>query len=424
MVFGWGKKKEPAHQVPQNRSIALHEVSGIASDLLALRESQTVSEVRSYRDHIVPLLREISAIGRDLEADDLKVDNIDRNIRVIVIRGKKQVIDIIKKDVVELPDISTMQDAEMLHGMLNQILKKVGDALGRQTRVIHIFAKRYAGKLKEILAEINNNNAEIKRLLANLGGSRDTCSRIDASLDRIAGLRKSNAGADARLAALQESRKSYRDRLAACQKSITRIKSSERYAELQKQRDLLGRMESQEVRLRGRIMDQFTRISRPLGRYEYASSLDKEQKRLLSMLIKSPFEALTAENRDGIDMILGNVRRGVSSGSVSVKDVEKSLGQIDEISDALDGMISEISGYRSERNAIRDTIDGLTPEELPVLEKESEKLEYGMSDAESRMRSVEAEISANKSSIPDIIRGIEADLRRFTNTRYSIISEN
>ena len=40
-----------------------------------------------------------------------------------------------------LMQVSTLDDAKKLDYFLNQLLKKVGDVLGRQTRVIHIFAK-------------------------------------------------------------------------------------------------------------------------------------------------------------------------------------------------------------------------------------------------------------------------------------------
>ena len=38
---------------------------------------------------------------------------------------------------------------------------------GRQTRVIHIFAKKYAAQLKENLEVMNSNHAEIQKLLKN-----------------------------------------------------------------------------------------------------------------------------------------------------------------------------------------------------------------------------------------------------------------
>ena len=48
---------------------------------------------------------------------------------------------------------------------MNQLLKKVGDVLGRQTRVIHIFAKKYANQLTNNLKIMNENSANISKLL-------------------------------------------------------------------------------------------------------------------------------------------------------------------------------------------------------------------------------------------------------------------
>lgn len=424
MVFGWGRKKEPEPQVPQTQEVLLSGVPDIVSQMLELREFQTVSEIKSHRDQVGPLLQEISHIGRMLEQDDLKVDDIDKNIRIIVVRGKKQVIDVIKKDIVDLPDVFTYDDAVLLHNTLNQILKKVGDALGRQTRVIHIFAKKYAGKLKDILAEINSSNAEIKKLLTNLDNSRSMFEDINDSLKQISSLKGFNADAKQRISSLNDSLAACENKMATCKESIKNIKSSTKYSELLKQEDLLNQLQLQKTQLNNRILDQFTKISRPLGRYEYSSSLDKEQKLLLSRLIQSPADVLTQDNRDTIAVILENVKKSVSSGSVSVKDKAKALSQITGVEGILDDLISEISSQISEQAAVKNHIADLTPAELPVLEKDLAKFTYNKSDIESKIQSLSGEISENKSRIPHIINEIEIELRQFSHTRYTIIPEN
>ena len=132
MVFGWGKKKEstkPVDEIPQNKEISLADVPKIISDLGALRKSQTLSEITNLRNNTEPLIGDLIKIGNVLEKDNLNIDDIDKHLAIIVVRGKKQVIDVIKKDVVSLPKISSFEDAEKLNLVLNLILKKVGDVL-------------------------------------------------------------------------------------------------------------------------------------------------------------------------------------------------------------------------------------------------------------------------------------------------------
>jgi hypothetical protein len=140
MVFGWGKKKEEkSEETHSEKQIQLSDVSKIVQKMLELRTSQILIDIKSLRDNTEPLIHDLISIGNTLEKDNLQVDDIDKHLRIIVVRGKQQVIDMIKKDANHLPKINSFDDIENMHMVLNQMLKKIGDVLGRQTRVIQIF---------------------------------------------------------------------------------------------------------------------------------------------------------------------------------------------------------------------------------------------------------------------------------------------
>ena len=425
MVFGWGKKKEKQDYLErQIKSIHLSEIPEIASGLIKLRESKTVTEIKMRRDRLTPLLSELAHIGRELEKDDLDVEDIDKHIRTIVVRGKKQVIDIIKKDVTELPDISSYDDAVLLINALNQTIKKMGDVLGRQTRVIHIFAKKYAAKLKDILTEMTEISDEIKKLLTNFENSESSFAEIDSAIKEIADLERRNDEARQKIHLMNGSLATCQDKIASCKKSIESIKSSAEYTRLLEAKERMGRLDSKKNNLKNKIHDHFTKISRPLGRYNHASSLDKEQKILLATLIQSPFDALTVSNKDSILTILENVKKAVMSGSISVKDKEKSLSHITGLEEAISGLISETEEYHAEQAVTKDTIKKATPTKLAILEKDLARHTADKPVIESRIKSTSDEISANTARIPHITDDIEIKLRRFSNIRYVIVAEN
>ena len=118
MVFGWGKKKQEEKSIvetPENKEIQLTDVQKIVTDLIQLRQSQILSEIKHLRNNTAPLIDDLMKIGNVLEKDNLKVDDIDKHLATIVVRGKKQVIDVIKKDVVNLLEISSIDDAIKLN---------------------------------------------------------------------------------------------------------------------------------------------------------------------------------------------------------------------------------------------------------------------------------------------------------------------
>ncbi len=428
MVFGWGKKKQekPVEQIPQHKEIQLSDVQKITSDLLKLRTTQTIAEIKSLRNQISPLIKELGNIGHALEKDDLKVDEIDKHLRIIVVRGKKQVIEIIKKESTTLPEISSLPDSIEMNNILNQRLKKMGDVLGRQTRVIHIFAKKYAGKLKEILADMNSHNNEIQKLINNLEESNSNSENITNSINEINQLQDDIISKNRRISDMNDTLIVLDEKIKKTESSIEQIKSSENYSEFTKLNDSLDSFKITKNQIKNEVDSQFTKISRPLGRYEYASSLDKEQKTLLSQLINDPIEALNPSNKDSIIVILENVRKGIASGSISVKDVDKTMSHITETEESLGKFIEKVSNHTEKRKEIQNKISSYDNADLKSLENELYKTTEQQNDTKSRISLFEKEILENKEIIPKKIIEIENMLKKFSSTHYSIIkpSEN
>jgi hypothetical protein len=120
----------------------MQEVPEVLAELNQTKAAHAVHDVIYLRDAITPLIDDLVKIGKLLEKDNLRVDDIDKHLAVIVIRGKKQVLEIIKKEVAPLPPVSSIRDVPEFESALSQILKKTGLVLGRQSKVIHIFAKK------------------------------------------------------------------------------------------------------------------------------------------------------------------------------------------------------------------------------------------------------------------------------------------
>jgi len=171
MVFGWGKKKEKSQEIetlPLEKQISLSEVNKITNEIKSLREKTLISEYKSFKNKIDDQLKELIRIAKQLEKDNLKTEDIDKHLRTIVMRGKRQVIITINKEAtVDFNKINSYDDVLKLDKEISQVLKKIGDVLGRQTRVIHIFAKKYAAKLKNILSTLDADAKELHTILKN-----------------------------------------------------------------------------------------------------------------------------------------------------------------------------------------------------------------------------------------------------------------
>ena len=424
MVFGWGKKKQEdtsVEEIPQNKDISLTDIPKIISDLTDLRKSQTLSEINNLRNKTAPLIEELMKIGNVLEKDDLNMDDVDKHLAIIVVRGKKQVIDMIKKDVVLLPKISSFEDAEKLNSVLNLILKKVGDVLGRQTRIIHIFAKKYATQLKENLAVMNSNHSEISDLLKNYHSTKSLSEETFDAINQIENLTELRKKQLQKINDVTKSTITINERMSVIQNRINEIKSSDDYKKYQNLKNTLDEFVNEKLKIKNQVNAQFTKISRPLSRYEYASSLDKNQKNILSNLVSEPFDVLTTANKDSVIVILENMRKGVLSGSISVKDVEKTSSQITETEEYLDRFVHRVSEYHKRYREIQNNLNSLMPKELISLESDLVKNSSMLDESQLKSETFQDEVNEIDSKIPKLISEIEQKLRRFSNTRYNIL---
>ncbi len=424
MVFGWGKKKQEEKSidvVPQEKEVKLSDIPKIVTELSQLRKSQTISEIKHLRNNTVPLIDDLMKIGDVLEKDNLQVDDIDKHLAIIVVRGKKQVISVIKKDVTHLPEISSIDDAKKLDSSLNQILKKVGDVLGRQTRVIHIFAKKYASQLKENLAVMNKNHSEIHKLLKNYDYVQSTSDEIIDILNQIKSLKATKLEKNQKIEDTNQSEQSLDEKFSSIQNSIEKIKSSDNYKKYLDLKNEYDTFTSQKSKIKNEVDAQFTKISRPLSRYEYGSALDKEQKNILTKLVENPFDVIIPQNIDSIIVILENVRKGISSGSISVKDVDKSLSYITETEESLDGFVKQISEYLEKQEKMKNDLSSLNPDELTSLEHELTKNISSKEDLQLKSETLHGEIDEIDSKIPQLVSEIEVKLRKFSNTKYTVL---
>mgnify|MGYP002814138538 CR=1 FL=1 len=424
MVFGWGKKKNQEAETSnqEEKKIKLSEINSKIDEIQSLRAKTIITEIKSFRKKIEENLDEISKIIKELEQDNLHVDDIDKHLEILVVRGKKQVIDTIKKENSEkLPDIKSYDDVLALTELLTQRLKRIGDVLGRQSRVIHIFAKKYANKLKDYLAVLNSDRSTMQTMIDKHTQLIDDSSQIIQKITSYEQSKKKLIETEKRVTDMQNSIEGFEKKIDEIKKSILKLKSGIEYSKYQETQKKLDSLSSEQNQIKSKIDFQFTKISRPLARYEYGSSLEKPQKILMEKLVVNPFDVLTPENKNDIIKILSAVRKGVGGGTLSVKDPEKSVASIDETIEMLEGFVKEISEFTEKKNNLQKELELFNIHELKQNENFLAKINIDKSDAESKIQRLEHEISEIKKSLPEILMDVESRLRRVSSTKYHVV---
>jgi len=427
MVFGWGKKKSEKQEpemAPQKKQILLSDVPNVVDEIRSIRTKTIIAEAKTFKNKIKPRCETILHIAIDLEHDTLNVDDIDIHLKRLVERGKKEVISVIKREsIVQLPEINSYDDVKIFNVTSSKMLKKIGDALGRQSNVIHIFAKKYAGKLKSDLKIMTDGNDEITSIITNhteletkTGNILDIISDIQQSRKLIDNLgdqeKQDNKTIDELVAKIEHDKE-----------EIKNIKNSSEYTEFLQINEKLDSLSTEKNKIKDEIEHQFTKISRPLNKYVYVSSLDKPQKKLLLNLIANPYNELIDSNKRDIIQILESTRKGIQSGSVSVKDTDKSLLQIDETLSFIPGFIEKISVFNRSKSDIESKLLGFNNGQLKQKESVLSMHKNDKSSLESKIRSIEKELKDTTEIIPKFVKSAESILNEISAVQYVIRTE-
>jgi len=427
MVFGWGKKKSEKQEpemTPQKKQILLSDVPNVVDEIRSIRTKTIIAEAKTFKNKIKPSCETILHIAIDLERDTLNVDDIDIHLKRLVERGKKEVISIIKREsIVQLPEINSYDDVKIFNATSSKMLKKIGDALGRQSNVIHIFAKKYAGKLKGDLKIMTDGNDEITGIITN---HTELETKTENILEIISDIQQSRKLIDD-LGDQEKQDNKIIDELVAKiehdKEEIKNIKNSSEYTEFLHINEKLDSLSTEKNKIKDEIEHQFTKISRPLNKYVYVSSLDKPQKKLLVNLIANPYNELINSNKRDILQILESTRKGVQSGSVSVKDTDKSLLQIDETLSLIPGFIEKISVFNRSKSDIESKLLGFNNDQLRQKESALSMHKNDKSSLESKISSIEKELKDTTEIIPKFVKSVESILNEISAVQYIIRTE-
>ena len=431
MVFGWGKKKQIVEEKigesvsPTHKNTNLENIPNIIQDITNLRQKTLIAEVKSFQKRIESDRKTLLSIADQLRKDNLSTKDMDPHLVILVNRGKKEVISSIQNEFqVKFSEIDSFERVLDFQRNSSRGIKKVGDMLGKHSRVIHIFAKKYAKKLKDDLQTLTDNLTEVNTLISNYDSNQELLNSVKSILTDFADAKKDIVKQERRKSQLEELAKNEKQNKINFTKLIDEMKSSSQYKEFQDIQNKLILISEEEKTIKNEIEEQFIKISRPLNKYVYVSSLDKPLKMMIESLASSPYDVLTITNKSGIDTILNSVRSGIESGSVSVKDIEKSKEAINKIQNLIPTLIKQKLEFTKKISNLSESLNIFDNNKFLKLASDLEKSNFNMSDIESKISIIQKQIESTKNQIHDMISKLELNLKQASSIHYKISYDN
>lgn len=424
MVFGFGKKKtqeQPTIPVQNEKTVTLDDIPAILQEIESPGVSEVISIAKTTKEEVETHKKKIHELILHLESDDLKLDDVDRNLSIIVKRGKNAIVSTIKKETSsQLTNATKYDQAVMLNTEISQMLKKIGDVLGQNSRIIHIFAKKYADNLKDEIAKVAKSRNQLQSSINFVENLRTVGKEITDLSQKIAEGRNTLSQRNERISEIVSETQSLKNNIVTLEKQIHDLKSSDAHSKFLEIRCKIDSMSSEKSDVKNVIDIQFSKISRPLGRYSYISSFEKPVRKMMDELVANPYEVISLQNKSGIIQILEAVEKSIISGSISVKDADKSLEQVQETISKLDEFITLKESYSGKVTSLEKDLTVFDIKSLESKEHDLEKTRSDLASMESVKKKLEEEVKDSNHSLSKNTSDLESGLARLTNSKISL----
>jgi len=422
MVFGWGKKRstDSIESTQLVKQVSLDKIESILQEKKNNLSNQIVEKSKSRRDKIEISRKKIVHLFSQFESDDLGSQDVDKHLKIIIERGKEVVISGVRKETSKkLDEIKKYQDVINLNSEVAQLLKRIGDILGPNSRVMHVFARKYADKLKEILADIAKTKADLQKLVNEYDKLDFDISRILEESKKIIDSKKDNEVKNNTIAKTKEEIQNSIKTIQSLEEDIKNLKSSNNYIEFLNVKKELESLEVEKDKIKHEIDFQFSKISRPLGKYSYVSSLEKPLKLVMEKMIENPYDVITNETKNAVIEVLHAVIKSVVAGNVSVKDTNKSVEQIEETIDRLDEFLKLKNDLANKKNTLEQKIL-FNNKDLEEKEKDLIRIKERKTQFESEITNLENQVNETTKLMPQVVKNIESKLSEILGTKFTI----
>ncbi len=426
MVFGFGKKRSPEGSTSptgKQKEILLQDIYQFLKELEAPRLSKIIQEAKRIENEAAANRKDINKIILEFEADDLKLDDVDKNLKTAAKRGKDAVLSTIKKETSsKLSNVDMYDDVLELNIQLSQILKRIGDILGVHTRVMHVFARKYAEKLKEEIAQLAQNRNSLQDLI-NEHESFKMNSEANLELVRkINALKLENEQKNKRLNEVTNDIDETKKDITTLEHDILELRSKQEYQEFLEIKKKIDLLSHEKNNIKNRIDAQFSKISRPLSKYSYISSFEKPMKKMMEGLVSDPYQVILTQNKSAIIEILEATTKSVLAGNVSVKDSDKTIQQIEETIGKLNEFLMLKEEYTSKLSALESNLHIFDAGLLESREKNVQKAKSNLADLEISSKKLKREIEENNNQINSVKSELAVNLSRLSDTKMAIKS--
>lgn len=357
--FGFFRKKEEDAAQTKHYPTAIVQAGTIsisqAQDVLRSTESTKVRELAArlgpIKESASKSLRAIAQLADDLEHEKIKLEDLEQRHKSVIENSRKTVVSSLRREAsTEFHLPQTVNDAKKFKERFETMMNRIGEVTGSHSKMLSIFMKKYAGKLRSEFESLSKLLKEVKLAMSDLEQKRAPIVKCGNILNTASQKVISIKSIESSIESIEDTIKNVESKLADLKHDLDMLKSSSEFGEaleiVQKMEDI----EKQEGQLRMQMIDLFSHVSRAFTKYSY--NITKETEARLLVLSEEPWKVLSEDDISPYSSLLIEIYRSIRAGQIQLKDSDKILNYMDAILKLLPELQSEAHVLKKEMNSL------------------------------------------------------------------------
>jgi DNA repair exonuclease SbcCD ATPase subunit len=378
-------------------------------------EKDLSMDLEPARNSVLDCLDRLRKAADELDEKEIKVES--PQFESLISTSKNILITSIKKEsFIESSEINSYDDAVKFKNNLELLINRFGQVGDSHNRILNEFMHRQISKLKSEFDNLSHLLKDVKKIISAKESEITKCTACKEDL--ISLKEKSNEKKDKqeRLTELLEEKQTIDKNIESSKSEYIDFQKSYEFLNTSSALEKINDKKKEIAIFEKNMINMISNLSRPITKFSYNAS--KETQGKLATLMNQPLQIF--DNNSQYIELLNGLKKQVTERSIQIKDPEKTIHQIDEITSSMPSLSSKLKNLKDELTQLESSVNSKNMNRLEDIKNKVELYEKYRLENISMTDEIRNNVEDLDSAIKTLKEKIEDSVLEITQTRYSI----
>lgn len=387
------------------QNIESERIKSLANDLSPIKES------------VVKSLRSIERVANNLDIEDIKLE--EARFKSIVENSKRTVVSSLRREASsDIPGLQSIHEVKKFEEKLESIIDRFGEVSGSHSRVMNVFMKKYAGKLKGEFETLSSLLKQTKSVMSEFEEENSVTVKSIDLLNICSQKITSKKANEDKIKDTYREIETLKYDLRELKSQLSRVENSTQFKESYRNLEEIGVLEKEKQEFQRKVSDLYSHVSRAFTKYSYGMTKDTLGR--LKVLTEEPWRIFEDAEVSSYASLLIEIQKAVKSGKIKLKDSERIMNYMEIILKSLPEHHDEIRIINLKLNELRENKNGVVVNRSEELKNDIRNCKNRLGDLEQLVDQLKKQLTENNSECEHLVKQIDDYILQITGKKYFV----